>query len=223
MRVCTKAFVLLAAVLLLTGAVQATENNWLISIKPDDGSGQLAGPAVVLGVSASGSSSPLDFPVSLDSVIVAAVEPPELFDRMILPSSAPYPRIWDLTFAALTDASCNVIRLRFYTVNSPTLPPETVLGGHEAAYKLEMVDNRGVMEAPANGTVWPMPIPTAHSSSPYWVVTLPCLRLSANTEAALLAEGYKLEFRQEVVPEPAGLAALGLGLSGLLAFRRRKT
>ena len=51
MRVCTKAFVLLAAVLLLTGAVQATENNWLISIKPDDGSGQAAGPAVVLGVS----------------------------------------------------------------------------------------------------------------------------------------------------------------------------
>ena len=222
MRVRFKAFVLLAAVLLLTGAVQATENDWLISIKPDDGSGQAAGPALVIGVSSSVSTSPLDFPVSSDSTVVAAVDPPEAFDRQILPSSAPYPRIWDLRLAALTDASYDVIRLRFYTVSSPTLPPETVLGGQQSAYKLEMVDNRGVMGAPANGTVWTMPIPTAHSTSPYWSVSLPCLTLSANNVPALLAEGYKLEFRQEVVPEPAGFAALGLGLSGLLAFRRRK-
>jgi len=220
MRLWSKALLLLAGVALLGVAVQASEDSWRIGIRPDDGSGGHVGTTLTIGVFSSTSTSPLDF-TSSDSAVVAAAGLPGALDQQILLSSSPYPRIWELRVAALKDATYDLIRLTFRTITMPTLPPQTVLGGQQAAYKLKMVNNKGVMGAPADGTSWTLPIPTSHSGIGYWSVSLPLLTLSANDETHLLADGYVMEFRQEVVPEPGSLVALGLGLSALLAFRRR--
>ncbi len=105
---------------------------------------------------------------------------------------------------------------------------------------LKMVDNRGVANAPANGTTWEIEIPGAFVSDvPYnvrevgttnWTTSVLLPRLSLNvpdlfvTYADANAQGYAMQYIvTEPVPEPSGLVALACGLAGLtgVMWRRR--
>lgn len=137
-------------------------------------------------------------------------------------------KVWNLRVAGCGDAStATPIRLRVLTVGSAYLPSATLthptLGAKPNLLWLRMVDNKGITGAPANGTVWSIPIPTSHSSNAVFTLTLPTINITiAKDEQKLIAEGYKLEFYQ--TPEPSSLMALGAGLmalGGLVSRKRR--
>lgn len=229
--------VLLALLLLATAAMSADQNNWRVLITADDGSGGNAS-GVYVGVyptSLEGLDAQDGAPVYADpdptgtATIVRVVVPgqAELYLKSIKAPTFPYPeKTWDLYVAANWNAQFSMLRLRAFSVNNalPT-PAYTNLGvTYPVKYFMRIVDNKGIEGAPANGTMWELPVPTVHSTSAYWnsPINLPMIRLSVGGEAALLAEGYKLQFVQQAVPEPSGLIALGGCLAGLAGFIRRR-
>jgi hypothetical protein len=131
---------------------------------------------------------------------------------------------WNLRVAGAGTATGNSLRLRFLTVNAALLPTPQLTKGTEtlkAYYYLTMVDNRGVEGSPANGTIWSIPIPTAHSTNAYFTLTLPALNISVEkSEEKLISEGYVMQFYQ--TPEPSSLMALGAGLMALAGFASRR-
>lgn len=149
-----------------------------------------------------------------------------LYERNIQSPTLPSPpKVWDLYVAANIKSAASVICLHGYTYSDSTLPPLTV-GGWRVRYSLILLDNRGMAGAPANGTRWeiPAPGPFGFNNARFWTcpVNLPVIKLSAATNEAMAAEGYKIRFVQEVVPEPAGVLALGSGLIVLAGLVRRR-
>jgi len=137
-------------------------------------------------------------------------------------------KVWSLRIAGAGSANTNTpIRLQFKTV-SGLLPPKTltVSAGPPAVTVpdrlwLKMVNNRDKEGAPANGKVWSIPIPTVHSANSFFTLTLPTFNMSvAQSESALISEGYVMEFYQ--TPEPSSLLALGAGLMGLAGFASKR-
>jgi hypothetical protein len=140
-------------------------------------------------------------------------------------------KIWDLRVAGLGSASTLDSLLTIKLVSAAAGLPPTRLQVRDAPegitapvnYMLRMVDNRGITGAPANGTVWTIPMPATWQTASLFSLTLPTFNISvARDEAAMLNEGYKIQFIQEVVPEPSSLLALAFGLGGLGMLRRRK-
>jgi len=135
-------------------------------------------------------------------------------------------KIWDLRVwcnpLADPNTTGDITRLTFTTIGSTVMPPATILPTPgPAKYWLRMVDNKNIEGAPANGTVWAIPIPTVHSTTvPYFTLTLPNRVISVASAAAVLEEGYKMQFFQ--TPEPSSLLALGAGLMGLAGFASRR-
>ena len=150
------------------------------------------------------------------------------------PAYAPsyHRKVWELRVAGCGTAdTLTPIRLRVNTVSAQYLPSQTLTrpDGSKVAciFGLKMVNNRGKAGAPANGTIWAVPIPTVHSSTSSFALTLPTINISvAKNEQALLNEGYIMEFFQTyAVPEPSSMLALAGGLMALAGYasrRRRK-
>jgi len=235
----------LVLVLALSSAVMAAENNWRIQIKADDNNGYYIS-ATQVGI----------YPTSLDGydgqdaaaafladpqgnqyanwVCIPIPGRTEAFMKSIkapVATNDPNPtKTWDLRVFALKDAVNTAIRLKFLAVNTQTviLPPAT-FNGMPAQYYLKMVDNKGVIGAPANGTVWTLPIPTiADTINPFFTLVLPTgygqehsIILQQPYPETYLTGAYVMEYGF-FVPEPGGILALATGLAGLVGFAARR-
>jgi len=238
-------------VLLFTAAVQAAENNWRIQIKADDNNGMYISstqmgiyPTSVDGYDAQDTAAAfLADPEGKQYANWVCIPIPgrtEAFMKSIkapFATNNPYPtKTWDLRVFALKDAANTAIRLKFLAVNtSTTILPPSSFNGVPVNYYLKMVDNKGVAGAPANGTVWNLPIPTiADTINPFFELVMPTglgtdhsIILQQPYETTYLTGAYVMEYGfapQGVIPEPSSMLALGSGLSGLLGFfiRRRR-
>lgn len=178
------------------------------------------------------------FPLSGD---MSSPIQPNLYSRSYMSTSDPYEypagsKTWSFKVAGLS-ASTGPIRLRFKTGSlTSTLPPAPGLDWRY--YWVRLVDNRGqVINKPswagAGGGVWdpdywwgvlPLAVP-ATTNTYFGEIILPELRLSENTNTAMLSEGYEFQFiygSGDIVPEPASLFALGSMFAGLALYSRRR-
>jgi hypothetical protein len=224
-----------------------SETNWRVRIQADDGFGGGFGPAAQMGVTADSvdgydtqdvaASYYVDIPHT--TRWVAGLLPGDTTTTYLrnIKSAAPpssYPqsrKIWDFRVGAQTDASSLPMRLQ---MRSTSVNPLGIAGGLPFIFELVMIDNKGMLGAAPNGTRWSVPIPTGVSGTYFWSMdtaldqngilwgNLPILKLSDNTHAAMLAEGYQMQFIQTAVPEPSSALALSAGLLGLMGFARRR-
>ena len=223
---------LLMLMLCITSSAFATETAWRLKIKNDDGAGSYAAVSAMVGV-ATNATDGVDVAAGTDVVasylaigqndrwVVGVMAPDTRTWTSTINNQSPAGETWNLRVGAGPNAIGATMRLQFYTVLGQ-LPTPTV-GPTPVVYKLRMIDNRDVLDAPADGTEWIIPIPTVHTSTPYYALTLPVKTFSPYAHGGMIEQGYIMQL-QQIVPEPGGLLALGAGLMGLagFAFKRRK-
>ncbi len=239
-------------VVAVAGAASAAVDNWRVNLKADDGTGKGSGAPMQIGAiptATDGADLGVVPVVDREAAygadisgtsrwVVGNMNDGLTYERDIKSPASPYTyspiphKVWDLRVAALPSADNNPIRLVFMTTTQ--LPSPVDQEGKPLYWELVMIDNKGMVGAPANGTIWQIPIPTAHSTNPFWTMdtaadingvvwgNMPMIKLSSATHASMLSQGYHMQFR--VVPEPSSLLAMASGLTGLAGFviRRRR-
>ena len=236
---------LLMLMLCIASSAFATDLAWRLKIKADNGAGSYAAASLTVGV-ATNTTDGVDLAAGTDVVANYGVDTTLAAKWVValIPSDArtwiasiasnaqpdAYPgdvkSVWELRVAPGPSSGDSPIRLQFYTVGATVMPPTPKLGGYDVSYRIRMGNNRGVVGAPAPGTIWVLPVPAAHQALPFYFITLPdMLNLPSYSHENMINLGYQLWFEQvQIVPEPGGLLALGAGLMGLagFAFKRRK-
>ena len=216
-------------VLVLSTAVMAADDDWALFLDADDGAGGNKGTKMAFGVKPAAldgwdtSDGPeAAMAISQPSTKWATGKIGDLvysrdYMSTALPISYPgYGKIWEFRVAGLSGADTTTpIRLQFSTTITALRPPDWWRW-------VRMVDNQDVAGAPANGTKWLIPsIPTT-AGTVFLTITLPTVRLtSGNTSAAMINEGYAMEFVHPV-PEPGSLLALACGLGAIGGMMRRR-
>jgi len=236
----------------LAVSTQASVDHWRVTIKADDGAGQLAGVALQVGVSTSATDGPdLNLAPVIDHEaayapdvtntsrwVISDMGDGRTYERDIRSPKSPYDypngrKVWNLRVAALPNASNDPIRLLFRTTSA--IPTSVDQLGRPVVWELEMINNLGMAGAPANGTIWRIPIPAdVPSATVFWAMdtaadvngvvwgNLPIVKLTTPTDASMLSQGYRMQFRVSAVPEPSSLLALGAGLMSLAGIIRRR-
>lgn len=225
-------------VTLLTTPLHSAEDQWFVLFEADNGSGMYLGPRARLGVqpSASNESDSSDctalYGTEISQTTRWAVsrigDSSETLTANIGSPGSPAlyggVRSWPLYVGGLPLCNNDPVRIRIFRSSIEAGRTPDSVDGVPVRYRLVMADNKGLSNAPTNGTIWDLPI---SSSTAIGYVHLPLVRLSAPTHSAMIAEGLQLRFEQYVatgapVPEPAGLMGLGLGMAGLIGSLRRR-
>ena len=225
-----KVLAVFCSLFLASSIVLASENSWRLNLRVSD---SIQTDTFTWGVAPTG----LDGVDTNDGVDNMSLHPAPVAEGLIPGSTSLWLRVihspaspmtypdrikrWEIRVGEFEDGQGNVLRLGFYSVSSTLLPPASD-GGYPVGYRLVMINNRGVAGAPANGTTWEIPIPTAHILPPIGPsITLPVLRVPRSYAGVL--SGYAMELHQYVVPEQASVMALGMGAAALgLALKRRR-
>lgn len=223
-----RVFAVILLALAACSMAAASQDHWRLWIKPDDGGGLYSAGLASVGIySDSSDSSDIQdfrFPWSTSQISLKAVS--SVFDGGTwlkdIRKADSMEKTWNLRAAGLENSDTGTpVRLQFFASSADVMPP-TTYNGRPVLYRLTMVDNRGVAGSPANGTVWDMPVPTVHSTSAFFSLTLPPITLTRSNDSTMISQGYALRFASIVTPEPGSLMMLGSGLIGLAGFAVRR-
>ncbi len=222
----------LAVAVLAIGSAGASTVNWRFNVNVDDGSGSYSGTNMMIGVhpSATDGVDPYDVLASsnfsyTDQSLVAAcmiTGSTDIWQRDMMAGDGTLGNIWNFRVAGMPNSDVSTMRLVFSMLNNSAIQPPV---GNNIIYSLIMVNNQGVANAPANGTVWDISMPAFYTSDYFFTLGLPVLKITS--DSLMASNGYEFNLVQGTaapVPEPGTLAVMLTCISGLAGYgmlRRR--
>lgn len=224
-----KTLLLLICVMLVCSAVSASETSWRIDIRADNGAGSMGGIGCLIGVhpGASDGWDEHDGPVVPEPPIppyawVVSAIPPDsgLYSRDLHEYSLEG-ETWTLYSGVTLDYPNPTYRIYLQTLSVSAVLPPSSIAGKPVNWRLTMVNNKGIVGAPTNGTAWDFSVPDTIGTV-FFDLTLPVNKVPQDF-GSMQAMGYEFQLDVYPVPEPSSLLIFTAGLSGVVgtALRRR--